>query len=282
VHGIQGAKSPRSSVYPTRVPGTCATCHADAQRMAGFRLADGSPMPTDQLEQYRTSVHGRALLERGDLGAPACNDCHGNHAAMPPQVASVAQICRTCHSRNGTLFDGSKHKDAFVAHGWPECDVCHGKHAIAKTSDAMLAPVPGSLCHDCHAEHATGNPACTTTATYFHQELAALAASRASFIERAELLARKGLDTDPMHEQLLTLSDSLQQSRSFIHAFDRSEFDQAAAPGRASVASLTALEATAEADLRYRRIGLVIAVLLIGLLMLLLWIKLRRMESPGA
>jgi predicted CXXCH cytochrome family protein len=281
VHGIQGAKSPRSSIYPTRVPETCGTCHADAKLMAGFRLPDGSPMPTNQLEQYRASVHGKALLERGDLGAPACNDCHGNHAAMPPQVASVAQICRTCHARNGTLFDGSKHKKAFVAHGWPECDVCHGKHEIAKTSDALLAPEPGSLCQGCHAKYATGNPECTATAAYFHQELVGLAASKASFTEQAELLARKGLDADPMHEQLLTLSDSLQQSRSYIHAFDRSEFDQATAPGRASIASLTALEGAAAADLRYRRVGLLIAVTLIWLLMLLLWIKLRRMESPG-
>ena len=279
VHGIQGAKSPRSSVYPSRVPETCGACHADAKLMAGFKLPDGSPLPTNQLEEYRASVHGKALLERGDLGAPACNDCHGNHAAMPPQVASVAEICRTCHARNGTLFDGSKHKEAFVKHHWPECNVCHGKHSIARTSDAMLAPDPGALCQACHDKYATNNPACKATATYFHAELLGLSASLASFTDRAELVARRGLDADPMHDQLLTLSDSLKQSRSYIHAFDRSEFNQATAPGHASIASLVELEKAAEGDLLYRRVGLAIAVVLIALLMLLLWLKVRRMES---
>ena len=89
--------------------------------MAGARLPNGSPLPTDQLAEYRNSVHGRALLEDGDFGAPACNDCHGNHAAMPPEISSIAQVCRTCHANNGALFDGSEHKKAFDSNGWPEC-----------------------------------------------------------------------------------------------------------------------------------------------------------------
>ncbi len=157
--------------------------------------------------------------------------------------------------------------------------MCHGKHSIARTSDAMLAPDPGALCQACHAKYATDNPAWTATATYFHAELLGLSASLASFTDRAELVARRGLDADPMHDQLLTLSDSLKQSRSYIHAFDRSEFNQATAPGHASIASLVALEKAAEGDLLYRRIGLAVASALIALLMVLLWLKVRRMES---
>jgi hypothetical protein len=279
VHGILGAKIPLSTVYPTRVPDTCGACHADAARMAGFHRADGSPLPTDQLAQYRESVHGRALLERGDLGAPACNDCHGNHAALPPDVASVAQVCRTCHARNGELFDGSRHKEAFLAHGWPECDVCHGKHAIAKTSDAMLAAGPHSLCSECHARYATGNPACNATAEYFHDSLVRLADAHAALSTRSERLARQGLDVDEIEQALATLFDSLKQSRSYVHAFDRGEFDHAAAEGRASIARIGALDEAARAELRYRRLGLALAVVLIGLLMLLVRAKLRRMES---
>jgi hypothetical protein len=279
VHGILGAKSPLSTVYPTRVPETCGACHADATRMAGFRRADGSPLPTNQLAEYRESVHGRALLERGDLGAPACNDCHGNHAALPPEVASVSQVCRTCHARNGELFDGSRHKQAFLAHGWPECDVCHGKHAIAKTNDAMLAAGPHSLCSECHSRYATGNPACTATAQYFHDSLVQLADAHATLSARSERLARQGLDVEAIEGQLSTLFDSLKQSRSYVHAFDRGEFDQAAADGRASITRIAALDDAARAELRYRRLGLALAVVLIGVLMLLVRAKLRRMES---
>jgi hypothetical protein len=249
--------------------------------MAGVRLPDGSAMPTDQLAQYRRSVHGTALLERGDLGAPACNDCHGNHAALPPEVASVSQVCRTCHARNGELFDGSKHKQVFVRHGWPECDVCHGKHAIERTHDAMLAPGPASLCNECHAKHATANPACDATAAYFHESLVGLAERHETLGIRAEHLAKQGLDVDGIHGELSTLFDSLKQARSYVHAFDRSEFDQVANEGRASIRRIATLEQAAAEELAYRRIGLLVAVGLIALLMLLLRIKLRRLESPG-
>ena len=132
VHGIRPAKDPQSKVYAQRVPETCGACHANAKTMAGFTLADGSPLPTNQLAEYRDSVHGRALLQRGDLGAPACNDCHGNHGPAPPGVASVSRSCSLCHSANASLFDGSKHKQAFDEHGWAECSKCHGNHAIAE------------------------------------------------------------------------------------------------------------------------------------------------------
>lgn len=281
VHGIHGATSPRSSVHPARVPETCATCHSDREHMAGYFLPDGSPLPTNQYDQYRTSVHGQALLERGDLGAPACNDCHGNHAAMPPEVASVAQICRTCHARNGTLFDGSKHKEAFVAHGWPECDVCHGKHAIGRTSDAMLAPGPDSMCAACHAQHATANPACNATATHFHQTLVGLAASHTELTEQVERFARRGFDVQPMQDELTKLVDNLRQSRSYVHTFDRSAFDQVASEGEGSITAINTLAEAAEAELRYRRTGLFVAVALIGLLIFLLRLKLRGMESAS-
>src|SRR5207249_2338624 len=111
-HGIRNSKDPLSTTYAKRVPETCGSCHASAEKMAGILRTGGSPMPVNQLREYQSSVHGRALLERGDVGAPACNDCHGNHAAMPPGLASVSQSCSLCHALNASLFDGSKHKQA--------------------------------------------------------------------------------------------------------------------------------------------------------------------------
>ena len=171
VHGIRPAKDPQSKVYARRVPETCGACHANATTMAGFTQADGSPLPTTQLAEFRTSVHGRALLERGDLGAPACNDCHGNHSAIPPGVASVSRSCSLCHSANASLFDGSKHKQAFDQQEWAECSKCHGNHAIAKTNDAMLATGTGALCSDCHRQYSKANQNCEATAEYFHQTI---------------------------------------------------------------------------------------------------------------
>ena len=192
VHGIRGPRSPRSSVHPQQVPYTCGRCHADADYMRGYLTADGEPLPTDQLESFEPSVHGRALLERGDLGAPACNDCHGNHAAMPPEVSSVSQVCRSCHAGNGELFDGSKHKQAFDENGWPECATCHGNHAVAKTDDSMLSEASDPLCYECHREHAADNPECTRTAEYFHASITALADASQSLGESVHTARREG------------------------------------------------------------------------------------------
>jgi hypothetical protein len=279
VHGIQGPSSPESHVYPLNVPATCGACHGDAEVMAGVKLPDGSPIPTDQYEKYRGSVHGRALLEKGDIGAPACNDCHGNHAAMPPEIANIAQVCRTCHANNGALFDGSSHKKAFDRNGWPECGGCHGAHAVETLTDDALALTPGGLCVDCHEEHARDNPDCEATAEYFHATLTGLTRAHEELEHRAEKIATRGLDVEPIELALDSLSDSLKQSRSAIHAFDRSQFDTTAAPAREAIDQMHKLVEQSKADFRYRLAGLLVAAGFILMTIVALWLKLRRIES---
>ena len=278
VHGIQPAGNPASSVSPRNVPGTCGKCHSDAKTMAGVKLADGSPIPIDQLEKYRGSIHGQALLEKGDTGAPACNDCHGNHVAAPAEVSSVAQICRTCHARNGTLFDGSRHKKAFEKNGWPECERCHGNHAIEKTSDAMLVTTRGSLCADCHDEHAGDNPDCKATADHFHDTIVGMANASADSTAVIERLAERGLDVEPLEDEQRNLDDVLKQSRSEIHAFNRSDFDEVAAGGAETVTRFRSIAQAAEKTYRDRRDGLLVAMASLILVVLALWAKIRSIE----
>jgi predicted CXXCH cytochrome family protein len=279
VHGIRPAKDPQSKVYAQRVPETCGVCHADAKTMSGFTRADGLPLPTTQLAEYRDSVHGRALLVRGDLGAPACNTCHGNHAASPPGVAQVSRSCSLCHSANASLFDGSKHKLAFDEHNWPECGQCHSNHAIAKTQDSMLATGPGQLCGDCHREYAKTNPDCIKTAEYFHDTITQLDQARTRFIAVSEKFAARGLDVEPINNQLTELGDALKKSRTYVHSFSRNTFRQTAAPGEEAVKRTDALITKGSEEFKYRQIGLVVSIAFIGLLMLAIYLKLRQMEK---
>jgi predicted CXXCH cytochrome family protein len=279
VHGIRPAKDPQSKVYAQRVPETCGACHANATTMAGFTKADGSPLPTNQLAEFRTSVHGRALLQRGDLGAPACNVCHGNHAAVPPGVASVSRSCSLCHSANASLFDGSKHKQAFDQHQWAECSKCHGNHGIAKTQDGMLATGSGALCSDCHRQYAN-NPECEKTAEYFHQTITRMDEKRKSFIAVSEKTAAKGLDVDPINLQITDLTDALKKSRTHIHSFSRNTFQQAAQPGEEAIHKADQLVENARREYKYRQNGLALSIGAIGLLMLALYLKLRQLEKP--
>lgn len=281
VHGIQPASNPASMVNAKRVPETCGKCHADAELMKGVVLASGKPMPTDQLREYRHSVHGRALLENGDTGAPACNDCHGNHAAAPAEVASVAQICRTCHARNGELFDGSAHKAAFEEHGWPECEQCHGNHGIERTNDGMLATTKGALCGDCHDEHASDNPECKQTAEHFQTTIQSMATAARQFAGTSQDLAELGLDVEPLDDERRSLDDTLSLSRSTIHSFDRSDFDEVAAAGAASVARMNELVEAAEEEYGDRRRGLLGAIGALLVLVLALALKIRSIEADA-
>jgi predicted CXXCH cytochrome family protein len=268
-------------VYPKTVPYTCGECHANGEYMAGYVGSDGEPLPTDQLEQFETSVHGRALLDRGDLGAPACNDCHGNHAAMPPEISSIAQVCRTCHAGNGELFEGSKHKLAFERNGWPECERCHGNHAIDDAGDSMLSEASNPLCYECHREYAQDNPQCIETAKYFHASLTSLAHESEALDELIHPLASRGLDVDPLTAATGELRDILRQSRSQIHAFDRGEFATLEAQGRKMIEAGRAAVSKAEAEYRFRRNGLFGAVGIMLFLAAILYLKIREIESDS-
>jgi hypothetical protein len=179
VHGILNVSDPHSSVYPTRVAETCRGCHADAEHMRGSTLPDGRPLPVDQYAQWSQSVHAKALLEKEDLSAPTCNDCHGNHGATPPGLDSIAFVCGQCHGREAELFRASaKHagyeehnhmladadtKTCASCHSAPapqaavtgvhslsECVSCHGNHGVVRPTMAMLAPLPETPCAFCH------------------------------------------------------------------------------------------------------------------------------------
>ena len=278
VHAILRATSPRSMVNAARVPETCGHCHADAQYMQGYTKKDGTPLPTDQLERYKTSVHGKALLEKGDTGAPACNDCHGNHAAQPPEVASVAQVCRTCHAQNGALFDGSNHKRAFEKNGWPECGQCHGHHEVQRPADTWVSSAPDGLCGACHGKYAQKNPECDQAATYFRSTLEELATKRATLGPRIEHFAELGQDVEPILATAGELEEALVQTRARIHSFDRGGFDVAAVPGRAAAQKTEALLAAAENERRFRRNGLLGAIGAGGLLALALGLKIRQLD----
>jgi hypothetical protein len=179
VHGTLRATDPDSPVYPTRVAQTCRACHGDAERMKD--PAGGPSLSTDQYAGWRRSVHGEALLDRGDLFAPTCNDCHGNHGAAPPGVESIAFVCGQCHGRESGLFRESakaagyqRHEEYLreaegegcaACHESPEpqaelpapttlheCATCHGNHAVMRPSIAMLSPLPETPCALCHGE----------------------------------------------------------------------------------------------------------------------------------
>lgn len=172
VHNIRRKGNPESPVYPTHVAETCSRCHSNVKLMT----ANGRNLPVDQYARWSRSVHAKALLEKGDLSAPTCNDCHGNHGATPPGIGSIRFVCGSCHAREADLFRASpkaagwdKHNELLAAVPGGKCGtchederaklaftqlssclVCHGNHSIVRPTVAMLGELPDTPCAFCH------------------------------------------------------------------------------------------------------------------------------------
>ena len=102
--------------------------------------------------------------------------------------------------------------------------------------------------------------------------------ARTNFIAVSEKLAAKGLDVEPISNDLTELGDALKKSRTYVHSFSQNSFQQVAAPGEQAVQHTDALVNNHE-EYKYRQIGLAVSNGLIGLLMLTIYLKLRQMEK---
>jgi hypothetical protein len=268
VHNIRPASDTRSSVHPTNVAQTCSRCHADAAYMKPYKI------PTDQFAAYNGSVHHEALVVRGDLSAPTCTTCHGNHGAAPPGIATVQNVCSTCHVFQAQLFEASPHKPAFAAASLPGCVTCHSNHRVIHPTDEMLGTAAGSVCTNCHTSGDAGYQA----ASQFHEQLAKLDASVRSsdaILNRAE---SAGMEVSQARLEQDQARDSLTKARVSIHSFNDAQVMQDVAAGL-KISEKTYQEgknALAERD--YRRKGLGVSLLLIVIVVIGLGLYIRKIE----
>jgi hypothetical protein len=266
VHDIRPARDPLSPVYPLRVPGTCAHCHADAAHMAKYSI------PTNQYTEYLKSAHWEELSKGGDLAAPTCTTCHGNHGAKPPEVSSVAAVCGTCHALEQQRFEKSPHQAAFTAMNLGTCVVCHSNHAVLRTSDQMLSG-GDAVCGQCHTADSAGGKAA--------MEMAGLIRNLQDRLKQAdEILARAQSDGMEVSEAIAHQTEARQnlvKARSEIHAFD---VDAIAVPVKTGLA-MAATDYRAGVDALHesevRREGLAISLVGVGITVLGLWLAIRRL-----
>ena len=269
VHGIRAVSDPLSSVYPLNVADTCAKCHGNAEYMSAFKI------PTDQVAKFKTSVHAKALYQKQDLSAPTCNDCHGNHGATPPGIASVANVCGQCHARQADLFQTSPHKAAFDQKGLAECITCHSNHGIATPTDQLIGTQQGSLCVNCHTNGDKGFVA----AGHMRSRIDELIANIDKSNQILSVAERKGMEVSKPKFDLKGATDALTHARVLIHSSSTAEVDKVVGPGldvagKGYQAGLDAL-----AELSFRRKGLAVSLIFIGFLALLVYLKIRQIES---
>jgi len=284
-HDILPGSDPHSRVHPVRVEETCGGCHADREYMKGYTLEgpDGAavPFPTDQLDAYRRSVHRAALVEKGDLSAPTCNDCHGNHGATPPEVRVVVHVCKQCHSRPAELYEGSDLRADLDHAGMPHCATCHEHHQIVRPGDSMLI----DLSNGATSSGWKPSERWRGVARGFHDSIVDMEGR----LETAEALVARvedyGMDLTRARLRLTRARDRLIQSRVIVHSFDPAkmagiiEGSEDAEGGRSLVAAATKLADSALSERRVRRYGLGAALAIIAFLATMLLLKIRQMES---
>ena len=160
--GFRGAPAARG------IPALCGGCHGDSAFVRRFN----PNLPTDQWDQYRTSVHGLQLAE-GDTKVATCISCHGVHGIMavsdprssvyPTQVVAT---CAGCHADSELMavyglsadpvsnYRKSIHFLALTEGndlGAPTCNDCHGSHGATPPGVDSVSNVCGT-CHPMNME----------------------------------------------------------------------------------------------------------------------------------
>jgi predicted CXXCH cytochrome family protein len=270
VHDIRVVRDALSPVHPLRLPETCAHCHADAKHMARYKI------PTNQFAEYRTSVHWEAVSKRGDLSAPTCASCHGNHGATPPLASSVANVCGACHVLFEELYNKSPHQPAFSAMGAGSCTVCHGNHGIKMPSVAMLGG-PQAVCTQCHDATSAGGVAAA--------DMAAMITKLQSALDRSDQILKgareSGMEVSEAQLHQMEGREDLVKARVAVHAFNPAELRKPVDAGIAIAAETYRSGETALKERGSRRVGLAVSLIAILVTLLGLWLAIRTLEGKN-
>jgi hypothetical protein len=265
VHDLRPARDTHSKVNPLNVAQTCSRCHADAAYMKGYSI------PTDQFEKYNTSVHHEAMVARGDLSAPTCTTCHGNHGAAPPGVDSVQNVCSTCHVFQAQMYDKSSHKAAFQSAGLPGCVVCHSNHAISHPTDARLGTGSQAVCMRCHKP----GDSCDQARVEMLSGLTRLDDAMKNADKVLGVAESSGMEVSQARLDQSQAQDALTKARVTIHTFRKELVNQEIQEGlKITAKNLQAgKDALAERDYRRRGLGLALVFILLTLVGLYLYIR---------
>jgi hypothetical protein len=174
------AKKFKSSIHGSL---SCTNCHADLEgkdlpHETPLKRVDCGACHGDEARQHAKSLHGRAVA-RGDVLAPRCVNCHGNHDILPAKdprsPVSPLQVpftCGKCH-REGTPvqtqrkieqhniienYAESMHGEALLKKGLvvaANCASCHTAHNILPHTDPNSSIARANIaktCTKCHAQ----------------------------------------------------------------------------------------------------------------------------------
>jgi predicted CXXCH cytochrome family protein len=268
-HSIRPPSNPLSSVNPLNVATTCSTCHADAAYMSSYGIS------TDQLEDYERSIHWEMITVGGDLSAPTCNDCHGNHGATPPGITSVGNVCGQCHSVMADNFALSRHASTFALIGMPGCAACHQNHEIVQANEELLGMSDGAVCVRCHSSDDPGGVVAVSMRSQIDSLMFSFAEAD-SILQQAE---RAGMEVSEALFELGIANNSMVEARAAVHAANMGAVAERVSEGLEITLQARETGESALAELGFRRTGLAVSVTIILAMIAGLILKIREIEN---
>jgi predicted CXXCH cytochrome family protein len=232
VHDILRTRDPASSVFVLNIPRTCAKCHKEP-------YAD-----------YEGSVHGQALLAKGNLSAPDCSRCHGAHGAAPPGFGDVDKVCGQCHETTREYFREGPHDTALQQAGLPECASCHGNHAIRNPDVTRME----TMCLQCHDQGSSQVELAMQMKTLHEGATQELEAARKIVEEAAEV----PLYVEDYRARLQEGSSALIESLPVMHSMDLRRVEGLTSRARAIGEEVESELGGKIQERSWRRVGLMI------------------------
>ncbi len=163
---------------PSRPKAYCEDCHnshefhvpplGTAKRTAWHKeipATCGEKCHEDQLTSYATSVHGEEMLDKGNVKAADCADCHTAHsiAGTSSDGFKLANVnaCGGCHKEElksySDTYHGQVHRLGYTYTA--RCSDCHGSHDIKAVDNPKSKVAPKNrmkTCQKCHSDKKPG------------------------------------------------------------------------------------------------------------------------------
>jgi hypothetical protein len=252
-HRVLKTSDPSSDVYPSNEPAMCARCHADTDVMVPYGMA------TDQYGVYQGSIHGEALLQDQNLRAPTCSTCHGKHGAAPPGFQEVANVCGQCHAATQDYYQEGAHRTGMTEEAAPRCATCHGQHDVQPATRDLFLGTEVGRCGSCHPPGSEAE----RQAEAMYQALTHADDAFEQAGATIELGTQQRLIMIEQEELLQQASTPLIESQALQHAVSLADIQAKAEESFALSQEAQASAEEALAGLDTRRLGMIIALVII-------------------
>lgn len=203
-HDIVSPADPTSRTAPLNIATTCNSCHqkGDVTKTGPHAKA---------YAEYMGGVHGKELHEKGNLRAPTCVSCHGDHGTVQHSASGdIGKYCGQCHTEERKALRSGPHATALTKAGLPECASCHEDHATPAADPRNLA----TNCQKCHKD----NPKALAVGTQMwndYRTAAAVLDKATTMVEEADAVP---INTEDFHARLSQARTYLREALPAAHA----------------------------------------------------------------